>query len=137
MFYLDKDLPGQRDAAQLWSDFFAEMLEKYGMTRCISSPTLFRKMIDAMVVMVLVVHVDDLQIAGEQEESNKLISDLSTVICQKKQSYRKKDRFSLEKKEKEVGRQEACDSSKESLSTRMRSFSSTLTRNTSASYVRL
>ena len=34
-------------------------------------------MIDAMVVMVLVVHVDDLQIAGEQEESNKLISDLS------------------------------------------------------------
>ena len=70
-------LPGQRDAAQLWSDFLAEMLEKYGMTRCISSPTLFRKMIDAMVVMVLVVHVDDLQIAGEQEESNKLISDLS------------------------------------------------------------
>ena len=70
-------LPGQRDAAQLWSDFLAEMLEKYGVTRCISSPTLFRKMIDAMVVMVLVVHVDDLQIAGEQEESNKLISDLS------------------------------------------------------------
>ena len=70
-------LPGQRDAAQLWSDFLTEMLEKYGMTRCISSPTLFRKMIDAMVVMVLVVHVDDLQIAGEQEESNKLISDLS------------------------------------------------------------
>ena len=47
------------------------------MTRCISSPTLFRKMVDAMVVMVLVVHVDDLQIAGEQEESNKLISDSS------------------------------------------------------------
>ena len=70
-------LPGQRNAAQSWSDFLAEMLEKYGVTRCISSPTLFRKMIDAMVVMVLVVHVDDLQIAGEQEESNKLISDLS------------------------------------------------------------
>ena len=70
-------LPGQKDAARLWSDFLAEMLEKYGVARCISSPTLFRKMIDAMVVMVLVVHVDDLQIAGEQEESNKLISDLS------------------------------------------------------------
>ena len=67
-------LPGQRDAA----DFLAEMLEKYGKTRCVSSPTLFRKMIDAMVVMVLVVHVDDLQMAGEQEESDKLISDLST-----------------------------------------------------------
>ena len=68
-------LPGQRDAAQLCSDFLAKMFEKYGITRCISSLTIFRKMIDAMVVMVLIFHVGDLQIAGEQK--NKLINDLS------------------------------------------------------------
>ena len=56
---LERVLPGQRDAALLWSDFFSDDLKDQGMER--ACPTLVRTDAGSMVV----VHVDDIQ-AGEK-----------------------------------------------------------------------
>ena len=53
-------LPGQRDAALLWSDHFAGTLKKQNFDRSIACPTLFRDDRNS----ILVVHVDDIQAAG-------------------------------------------------------------------------
>ena len=54
-------LPGQRDAALLWSDHFAGTLKQQNFDRCIACPTLFRDDRNS----ILVVHVDDIQAAGK------------------------------------------------------------------------
>ena len=41
-FLLLRVLPGQRDAALLWSDHFASTLQEQQFSRCVACPTLFR-----------------------------------------------------------------------------------------------
>ena len=63
-------LPGQRDAAVLWSDFFNDELERENqIERNVACPTLYRRPSGSF----LVIHVDDIQ-AGEVED------DLKSVI---------------------------------------------------------
>ena len=68
---LERVLPGQRDAAVLWSDFFSNDLRKEGgMERSIANPTLFRSKAGSM----LVIHVDDFQGAEVGDDLSKTIS---------------------------------------------------------------
>ena len=65
---LKRVLPGQRDAALLWSDFCDDLLKNEGLERSTANPALYRLVviIDGRKVVraVCVVHVDDLQFAG-------------------------------------------------------------------------
>ena len=61
---LKKVLPGQRDAALLWSDFCDDLLKAEGLERSTAIPALYRLVVNKKVKAVCVVHVDDLQFAG-------------------------------------------------------------------------
>ena len=62
-FLMLRVLPGQRDAALLWSDHFASTLQEQQCSRCVACPTLFRDIRNS----ILVVHVDDIQAAGKSK----------------------------------------------------------------------
>ena len=65
-------LPGQRDAALLWSDHFAGTLKKQNFDRSIACPTLFRDDRNS----ILVVHVDDIQAAGKSSSLEPKLAKL-------------------------------------------------------------
>ena len=65
-------LPGQRDAALLWSDHFAGTLKKQNFDRSIACPTLLRDDRNS----ILVVHVDDIQAAGKSSNLEPKLSKL-------------------------------------------------------------
>ena len=65
-------LPGQRDAALLWSDHFASTLQEQDFDRCVACPTLFRDKMKS----ILVVHVDDIQAAGKNRSLAPVLSTL-------------------------------------------------------------
>ena len=65
-------LPGQRDAALLWSDHFAGTLKNQDFDRSVACPTLFRDNRNS----ILVVHVDDIQAAGKSSNLEPKLSKL-------------------------------------------------------------
>ena len=65
-------LPGQRDAALLWSDHFASTLQEQQFSRCVACPTLFRDTRNS----ILVVHVDDIQAAGKSQHLEPVLSKI-------------------------------------------------------------
>ena len=75
-FLLLRVLPGQRDAALLWSDHFASTLQEQQFSRCVACPTLFRDSRNS----ILVVHVDDIQAAGKSQH-------LEPVLCKIGETY--------------------------------------------------
>ena len=75
-FLLLRVLPGQRDAALLWSDHFASTLQEQQFSRCVACPTLFRDTRNS----ILVVHVDDIQAAGKSQHLEPVLSKME-VSC--------------------------------------------------------
>ena len=71
-FLLLRVLPGQRDAALLWSDHFASTLQEQQFSRCVACPTLFRDTRNS----ILVVHVDDIQAAGKIQHLEPVLSKI-------------------------------------------------------------
>ena len=71
-FLLLRVLPGQRDAALLWSDHFASTLQEQQFSRCVACPTLFRDTRNS----ILVVHVDDIQAAGKSQHLEPVLSKI-------------------------------------------------------------
>ena len=64
-------LPGQRDAALLWSDHFASTLQEQDFDRCVACPTLFRDKTKSILV-----HVDYIQAAGKNRSLAPVLSML-------------------------------------------------------------
>ena len=52
-------------------------LVNHGMEQCKADPRVFRKIVDGAVVLVLVVHVDDMAVAGPRDEVDKLLVTLN------------------------------------------------------------
>ena len=71
-FLLLRVLPGQRDAALLWSDHFASTLQEQDFSRCVACPTLFRDIRNS----ILVVHVDDIQAAGKSKHLEPVLNKI-------------------------------------------------------------
>ena len=71
-FLLLRVLPGQRDAALLWSDHFASTLQEQQFSRCVACPTLFRDIRNS----ILVVHVDDIQAAGKSQHLEPVLNKI-------------------------------------------------------------
>ena len=68
-------LPGQRDAALLWSDHFSDSLKEQDFERSVACPTLFRDSRKS----ILVVHVDDIQAAGKSHHVDPVLKSLGRV----------------------------------------------------------
>ena len=81
---LKRVLPGQRDAALLWSDFCDDLLKNEGLERSTANPALYRLVviIDGRKVIraVCIVHVDDLQLAGIVEVVVPLLERLQKKV---------------------------------------------------------
>ena len=81
---LKRVLPGQRDAALLWSDFCDDLLKNEGLERSTANPALYRLIviIDGRKVIraVCIVHVDDLQFAGIIEVVVPLLERLQKKV---------------------------------------------------------
>ena len=81
---LKRVLPGQRDAALLWSDFCDDLLKSEGLERSTANPALYRLIviIDGRKVIraVCIVHVDDLQFAGIIEVVVPLLERLQKKV---------------------------------------------------------
>ena len=71
-FLLLRVLPGQRDAALLWSDHFANTLQEQEFSRSVACPTLFRDTRNS----ILVVHVDDIQAAGKSKHLEPVLNKI-------------------------------------------------------------
>ena len=71
-FLLLRVLPGQRDAALLWSDHFASTLQEQQFSRCVACLTLFRDTRNS----ILVVHVDNIQAAGKSQHLEPVLSKI-------------------------------------------------------------
>ena len=70
---LQKCLPGQRNAAARFYDFFTKHLESLDFETTALLPSLFRHKSKDLVVCS---HVDDLVLAGDRRELEWLISEL-------------------------------------------------------------
>jgi hypothetical protein len=77
---LGRVLPGQRDAALLWADFFSELLLEEGWTRSKANPTLYRLEKKGKIVGVCIVHVDDVQMAGKIKNIQPTLDKLSEKV---------------------------------------------------------
>ncbi|CAN0460352.1 unnamed protein product, partial [Scytosiphon promiscuus] len=70
---LDKALYGLRQSGLLWNELLVQkFVMRHGMEQCKTDPCVFRKIRDGKVVLILVVHVDDMAVAGEDNEVREL-----------------------------------------------------------------
>ncbi|CAN0358558.1 unnamed protein product, partial [Hapterophycus canaliculatus] len=66
---LEKALYGLRQSGLLWNELLVQkFVMRHGMEQCKTDPCVFRKIRDGKVVLILVVHVDDIAVAGEDNE---------------------------------------------------------------------
>ena len=50
-----------------------KMVHVHDMEQCKTDPCVFRLIRDGIVVMIMIVHVDDMAVAGPREEVDKLL----------------------------------------------------------------
>ena len=70
---LDRALYGIKQAERQWSAVFCQSLEdEHGMEQCRADPCVYRKIVEGVVKLILVVHVDDILVSGEKEACDEL-----------------------------------------------------------------
>ena len=81
---LQKALYGLKLSGLLWNDLLvAKLTKNHGMEQCMADPCIFRKIEKDVIVLILVVHVDDMAVAGLKIEVDKVLvalnEDFTTV----------------------------------------------------------
>ena len=70
---LDRALYGIKQAGRQWSALLCQTLvDEHGMERCRADPCVYRKIVEAVVKLILEVHVDDILVSGEKEVCDEL-----------------------------------------------------------------
>ena len=70
---LDRALYGIKQAERQWSAVLCQPLEEeHGMEQCRADPCVYRKIVEGVVKLILVVHVDDILVSGEKEACDDL-----------------------------------------------------------------
>ena len=70
---LDRALYGIKQAKRQWSPVLCQPLEdEHGMEQCRADPCVYRKIVEGVVKLILVVHVDDILVSGEKEACDEL-----------------------------------------------------------------
>ena len=75
---LEKALYGLKQSDLLWNDLLVDKLVSvHAMEQCMTDPCVFRLIREGKLVLILVVHVDDMAVAGTRVEINKLLVTLN------------------------------------------------------------
>ena len=75
---LNKALYGVKQAGRQWSSHLCKILVRYlDMEQCKADPCVFRRIVDGVVVLILVVHVDDILVGGKKDACDELHSILN------------------------------------------------------------
>ena len=79
---LNRALYGLRQSSLLWNGVLVDKLVmKHGMEQCKTDPCVFRKFRDEKIVLFLVVHVDDMAVAGTVEEGKPTVCRIKRGFC--------------------------------------------------------
>ena len=78
---LRRCLPGQRNAALRWSDYFGELARERQFESCRSIPTIYRHQKRQMLMNV---HIDDILLVGSTEDVEWFESEFNKVLKMKK-----------------------------------------------------
>ena len=79
MVKLDRAIYGKKPAGRQWSADLCQTLEdEHGMEQCRADPCVYRKIVEGVVKLILVVHVDDSLVSGEKEACEELHYTLNT-----------------------------------------------------------
>ena len=70
---LDRALYGIKQAGRQWSAVLCQTLvDEHGMEQCRADPCVYRKIVEGVVKLIFVVHVDDIIVSGEKEACEEL-----------------------------------------------------------------
>ena len=70
---LERALYGINQAGRQWSAVLRQTLvDENGMEQCRADPCVFRKIVEGVVKLILVVHVDDVLVSEEKEACDEL-----------------------------------------------------------------
>ena len=73
MFKLDRALYGIKQAGRQWSAvLYQTLVDEHGMEQCRADPCVYRKIMEGVVKLILLVHVDDILVSGKKEACNEL-----------------------------------------------------------------
>ena len=77
---LNRSLYGLKQASRQWYHHLGQCLERLGFEQCLADPCVLRLMENGIVSLLVVVHVDDLLVAGEKSRVDQLQSDLNKMV---------------------------------------------------------
>ncbi|CAM9903911.1 unnamed protein product [Pylaiella littoralis] len=77
---LNKSLYGLRQASRSWHGLLKKCLLDLGFEQCLVDTCVFRLIEDGCVVLILVVHVDDIFAVGERERCDRFGMDLNKSV---------------------------------------------------------
>ena len=73
MVKLDRALYGIKQTRRQWSAVFCQTsVDEHGMEQSRADPCVYRKVVEGLVKLILVVHVDDILVSGEKEMCDEL-----------------------------------------------------------------
>ncbi|CAB1108043.1 unnamed protein product [Ectocarpus sp. CCAP 1310/34] len=64
----ERAIYGLKQSGRQWGYHAADTLVENGFEQCKADPCVFRKMVDEVVVMIIVIYVDDILVAGSDED---------------------------------------------------------------------
>ncbi|CAB1116999.1 unnamed protein product [Ectocarpus sp. CCAP 1310/34] len=75
----ERAIYGLKQSGRQWGYHAADTLVENKFEQCKADPFVFRKMIDKVVVMIIVIYVDDILVAGSDEDCEMLLASLNMV----------------------------------------------------------
>ena len=81
MVKLDRALYGIKQAGRQWSAVLCQTLvDEHGTEQCRAGPCVYRKIVEGVVKLIFVVHVDNILVSGEKEACDKLHHTLNETF---------------------------------------------------------
>ncbi|CAB1107951.1 unnamed protein product [Ectocarpus sp. CCAP 1310/34] len=73
----ERAIYGLKQSGRQWGYHAADTVVENGFEQCKADPCVFRKMVDEVVVMIIVIYVDDTLVAGSDEDCEELLASLN------------------------------------------------------------
>ncbi|CAB1106812.1 unnamed protein product [Ectocarpus sp. CCAP 1310/34] len=73
----ERAIYGLKQSGRQWGYHAADTLVENGFEQCKADTCVFRKMADEVVVMIIVIYVDDILVAGSDEDCEELLASLN------------------------------------------------------------
>ncbi|CAB1103407.1 unnamed protein product [Ectocarpus sp. CCAP 1310/34] len=73
----ERAIYGLKQSGRQWGYHVADTLVENGFEQCKADPCVFRKMVNKVVVMISMIYVDDILVAGSDEDREELLASLN------------------------------------------------------------